>query len=171
KWSLDTLSADQEMSGPYNTELLTPDEIKTHVWSERTVFTRTHRRVVVLPYGMLLTRLYHHVMGEYPHLTSPQYIFYDRVMLSLGAPTAHKPRDDIGVKHGHHSASTSSTFHHDSSSCHNDDDVDMAMHDDGTSHQSTPSPTTYYHSIFPIMPETFVDAPENDQNMSTMFTR
>ncbi|GKE56079.1 hypothetical protein Tco_1495264, partial [Tanacetum coccineum] len=85
----------------------------------------------ILPYGMFLTRLYHHVMGDYPHLAGPQYVFYDRAMLYLDAPTTRKPRKDIGVKRGRQYTSSSSSFHHGSSSRRDDDDE--YMHDEGTS--------------------------------------
>ncbi|GKA20808.1 ribonuclease TUDOR 1-like protein [Tanacetum coccineum] len=98
-----------------------------------------------------------------------KYIIYDRVMLPLGALTAHKLRNDIGVKRGRHSTSFSSAFHYGSSSRPDDDDVDM--HDEGTFRQNIPSPTTYYHSLSPLVPETFVNLLENDQKMSTMFNR
>ncbi|GKC94916.1 hypothetical protein Tco_1160358 [Tanacetum coccineum] len=119
---------------------------------------------------MLLSRLYHHVMGDYPHLAGPRYVFYDLAMIYLDAPTTRKPRKYIGVKRGRQYTSSSSSFHHGSSSRRDDDDEDM--HDEGTSRQKrTPSPTTYYHYLSTIVPQTFVNPLKNDQTMSTMFIR
>ncbi|GJW03141.1 hypothetical protein Tco_1561997 [Tanacetum coccineum] len=192
EWSLDALSAEQETSGPYRTEIPTPDEIKTYVQSERVVFTRTYRgEVVPLHPNIILTKEVnpgmksreeiiqdnvfclggnrYHLPASLAHMlycvvTEKQYnltyfiakgmefvkyIFYDRVMLPLGAPIVRKPRNNIGAKRGRHSTSSSSAYHHGSSSHPDDDDVDM--HDEGTCHQSTLSPTTYHHSLSPII--------------------
>ncbi|GJY40619.1 protein kinase-like domain, concanavalin A-like lectin/glucanase domain protein [Tanacetum coccineum] len=72
EWSLDALLREHCLSSPYHTELPTPEDI------------RLSHRVYILPYGMLLTRLFRHVMAEYPDLHSDNYILDDRVMLSLG---------------------------------------------------------------------------------------
>ncbi|GKE73248.1 hypothetical protein Tco_1535289, partial [Tanacetum coccineum] len=45
--------------------------------AKRIEFVRS-RRGYILPYGMLLTRLFKHVMAEYPHLQSDQYVLIDR---------------------------------------------------------------------------------------------
>ncbi|GJX72934.1 hypothetical protein Tco_0311529 [Tanacetum coccineum] len=50
--------------------------------AKRIEFIRS-RRGYILPYGMLLTRLFRHVMDEYPRIQSDQYGFIDRVMLPL----------------------------------------------------------------------------------------
>nr|GFA70410.1 hypothetical protein [Tanacetum cinerariifolium] len=80
------------------------------------------RHGYILPYGMLLTRLFRHVMAEYPRIQSDQYILVDRVMLSLGAQRRRKLRKDIGVKCARHSTSSSFAFNHDSFSRQVDDD-------------------------------------------------
>ncbi|GJQ98381.1 hypothetical protein Tco_0009520 [Tanacetum coccineum] len=38
---------------------------------------------VILPYGMLLTRLFNHVVSNFPELAIDRYILYDRVMHPL----------------------------------------------------------------------------------------
>nr|GEV85324.1 zinc finger, CCHC-type [Tanacetum cinerariifolium] len=88
----------------------------------------------VLPYRMLLTRLFCLVMTQ-------------------------------GAKHRQSSAS-SSEFHHGTSYRHIDEDEDM--HDEGTSRLSTPSPTSYHDSLSLIIPETFKDPSEDEQNIETM---
>ncbi|GJW78847.1 hypothetical protein Tco_0140529 [Tanacetum coccineum] len=93
-------------------------------------FVRSRPRYI-LRYGMLLTHLFNLVMDEYLHLQGPQYLLFDIVMLSFGAPKQHKPRKDIGVKRSRHSTSSSSTFDHDSSSHQVDDDENVG--DEGTS--------------------------------------
>ncbi|GJR79235.1 hypothetical protein Tco_0150020 [Tanacetum coccineum] len=112
--------------------------------AKRIEFVR-RRRGYIFPYGMLLTRLFRHVMAEYLHLQSDQFVLIDRVMLPLGAPQQHKPRKDIGVKRARRSTSSSSAFDHGSSSRQVDDDETRV--DEGTSRVSTPSPTTYYNSL------------------------
>ncbi|GJS40142.1 hypothetical protein Tco_0565185 [Tanacetum coccineum] len=111
--------------------------------SKRIEFVR-RRRGYIFTYGMLLTRLFRHVMVEYLHLQSDQFVLIDRVMLSLGAPRQRKPRKDIGVKRARHST-FSSAFNHGFSS--RQVDGDETRVDEGTSRVSTPSPTTYYNSL------------------------
>ncbi|GJU07971.1 pentatricopeptide repeat-containing protein [Tanacetum coccineum] len=48
----------------------------------------------LLPYGMLLTRLFNHVVSNFPELAIDRYILYDRVMHSL-APITSERRDRI----------------------------------------------------------------------------
>ncbi|GJV60331.1 hypothetical protein Tco_1466431 [Tanacetum coccineum] len=156
EWSLDALLREQCPFGPYHTELPTHEEI------------RTSRRGYILPYGMLLTCMFRHVMAEYPHIQSDQFILVDRVMLYLGAPRQHKPRKDIGVKRAHHFTSSSCAFDHDSSSRQVDDDESRV--DIGTSRVSTPAPTTYYNSLHQDVPQIFSNPHPHKQNMENLFT-
>ncbi|GJX09058.1 hypothetical protein Tco_0198917 [Tanacetum coccineum] len=48
----------------------------------------------VMPYGMLLTRLFHYAMSTYPHLAGPYYRVVDRKMAPIGGPHVIKPRSD-----------------------------------------------------------------------------
>ncbi|GJX93167.1 hypothetical protein Tco_0347753 [Tanacetum coccineum] len=105
-----------------------------------------HARLI-LPYGMLLTYLFNHVMSNYPKLSNDQYVLYDRVMHPLVPHYEQKTRKDYGTKRGRPSTSafSSSAFDHPSSSHHVDEYDDK--NDEGTSRASTPSPTLFVNSL------------------------
>nr|GEV85727.1 retrovirus-related Pol polyprotein from transposon TNT 1-94 [Tanacetum cinerariifolium] len=92
---------------------------------------------LILPYGMLLTRLFDFIIDENRELKNESYVLYDRVMNPLAAQLERKARNDRGTRRGRHSTS-SSTFNEPSSSYLNDDDDDG--NNEGTSLASTPSP-------------------------------
>ncbi|GJQ95460.1 retrovirus-related pol polyprotein from transposon TNT 1-94 [Tanacetum coccineum] len=104
----------------------------------------TKQARLILPYGMLLTRLFKFIMNEYLELYNESYVLYDRVMNPLAAQLERKTRKDRGTRRGRHSTS-SSTFDQPSSSHLNDDDDDG--NDEGTSRASTPSPIRYVNSL------------------------
>ncbi|GJU83614.1 hypothetical protein Tco_1285979 [Tanacetum coccineum] len=101
----------------------------------------TKQKMLILPYGMLLTRLFKFTIRENPELENESYVLYDRVMTPLAARLERKPRRDCGTRRGRHSTSSSSTFDQPSSSHLNDDDDDG--NDEGTSRVSTPSSIRY----------------------------
>ncbi|GJX06288.1 hypothetical protein Tco_0194220 [Tanacetum coccineum] len=105
----------------------------------------TKQARLILPYGMLLTRLFTFIMNEYPELNNESYVLYDHVMTPLTAQLKRKPRRDRGMRRGRHSTSFSSAFDQPSSSHLNDDDDDG--NDEGTSLASTPSPIRYDNSL------------------------
>ncbi|GJW87894.1 hypothetical protein Tco_0163234 [Tanacetum coccineum] len=70
----------------------------------------TKQARLILPYGMLLTRLFTFIMNEYPELNNESYVLYDRVMTPLAAQLEQKLRRDRGMRRGHHSTSSSSAF-------------------------------------------------------------
>nr|GEV36628.1 pentatricopeptide repeat-containing protein [Tanacetum cinerariifolium] len=96
----------------------------------------TKKARLILPYGMLLTRLFDFIIDENPKLQNESYVLYDRVMNPLAAQLERKPRRDRGTTRGHHST-FSSIFNQPSSSHLNDDDNG---NNEGTSCASTPSP-------------------------------
>nr|GEZ36223.1 ribosomal protein L7Ae/L30e/S12e/Gadd45 [Tanacetum cinerariifolium] len=97
-----------------------------------------------LPYGMLLTRLFRHVMEHYPHLNNGIYNVVERVMRPLALRQTRRSRSD----HGKARHSVSSTFAHYNrgSSSHQEDDDE----DDGASRVSTPSLNTYLYYLGPL---------------------
>ncbi|GKA77325.1 hypothetical protein Tco_0783786 [Tanacetum coccineum] len=103
---------------------------------------------VNLPYGMLLTRLYRHIMDVYPHLDNGIYNAVDRVMRPLALVQTRKPQKDRGSQRPRHSTSSSSAYHHRSSSHQDINDEDVQ--NEGTSRVSTPSPTSYLNSLSPL---------------------
>ncbi|GJT54048.1 hypothetical protein Tco_0989102 [Tanacetum coccineum] len=104
----------------------------------------TKQSRLILPYGMLLTRLFKFIMNEYPELYNESYVLYDCVMTTLAAQLERKHRRDRGMSRGCHST-FSSTFDQPSSSHLNDDDDDG--NDKGTSCASTPSLIRYVNSL------------------------
>ncbi|GKB43237.1 hypothetical protein Tco_0888179 [Tanacetum coccineum] len=105
----------------------------------------TKQKRLILPYGMLLTRLFTFIMNEYPKLNNESYVLYDCVMTPLAAQLERKPRRDRGTRRGRHSTSFSSAFDQPSSFYLNDDDDDG--NDEGSSRESTPSPIHYVNSL------------------------
>ncbi|GJT33176.1 hypothetical protein Tco_0923595 [Tanacetum coccineum] len=106
----------------------------------------TKQKMLILPYGMLLTRLFKFVVRENPELENESYVLYDRVMTPLAAQLEQKPIRDRGTRRGRHSTSSSSAFDQPSSSYLNDDDDDDE-NDEGTSRAITPSPIRYVNSL------------------------
>ncbi|GJR51485.1 hypothetical protein Tco_1402006 [Tanacetum coccineum] len=68
----------------------------------------------LLPYGMLLTRLFKHVVSIFPELEIDHYISYDRVMHPLAPHYERKTRSDHGKKRPRESnaSSSSTTLNH-----------------------------------------------------------
>ncbi|GKF78773.1 hypothetical protein Tco_0234341 [Tanacetum coccineum] len=56
-----------------------------------------------LPYGMILTRLFHQIMDSFPHLDNGIYDIVDRVRCPLAVVQAHKPCKDCRIEKGRHS--------------------------------------------------------------------
>ncbi|GJU94469.1 retrovirus-related pol polyprotein from transposon TNT 1-94 [Tanacetum coccineum] len=113
----------------------------------------TKQARLILPYGMLLIRLFDFIIGENPELQNESYVLYDRVMNPLAAQLERKPRRDRGTRRGRQSTSSSSAFDQPSSSHLNDDDDDG--NDEGTSRASTPSPIRYVNSLTNQVPQVF----------------
>ncbi|GJR58053.1 hypothetical protein Tco_1500215 [Tanacetum coccineum] len=80
----------------------------------------------LLPYGMLLTRLFKHVVSVFPELAIDHYISNDRVMHPLAPHYERKTRSDHGKKRPCESnaSSSSTTLNHPSSSHPVDDTID-----------------------------------------------
>ncbi|GKE27746.1 hypothetical protein Tco_1443130, partial [Tanacetum coccineum] len=120
----------------------------------------TKKSRLILPYGMLLTRLFKFVMSESPELLNESYVLYDRVMNPLIAQQERNTRKDRGTTRGRYSTSSSSAFDQPSSSHLNDDDDDG--NDEGTSRASTPSPTRFVNSLTNKVPRVFQNPPNID---------
>ncbi|GJS44338.1 hypothetical protein Tco_0569381 [Tanacetum coccineum] len=110
----------------------------------------TKQARLLLPYGMLLTRLFTFIMNESLELNNESYVLYDHVMTPLAAQLERKLRRDRGMRRGRHSTSSSSTFDQPSSSHLNDDD-DYG-NNEGTSRAITPSPIRYVNSLTDQVP-------------------
>ncbi|GJY58382.1 hypothetical protein Tco_0458274 [Tanacetum coccineum] len=155
EWDLSSLSFFQETKGPYHPDLPTPEEIHQffqfqHLkrWEElireNVIESVRASPKVHLPYGMFSTRLFRYAMEHYPHLDNGIYNVVDQVMRPLALKQTRKPRSDRGK--AHHSVSSASAHHNCRSLSHHGDDDE----DDGASHASTPSPTTYLNFLSPL---------------------
>ncbi|GJY69489.1 retrovirus-related pol polyprotein from transposon TNT 1-94 [Tanacetum coccineum] len=127
----------------------------------------TKQARLILPYGMLLTRLFKYVMSESPELFNESYILYDCVMYPLTAQQERKTRKDYGTKRGRHSTSSSSAFDQPSSSHLNDDDGN----NEGTSRACTLSPTHFVNSLTNEVPRVFENPPNINLDMEPFYTR
>nr|GEZ15522.1 pentatricopeptide repeat-containing protein [Tanacetum cinerariifolium]GEZ15548.1 pentatricopeptide repeat-containing protein [Tanacetum cinerariifolium] len=131
----------------------------------------TKQAQLILPYGMLLTRLFDHVMSENPELSKDCYVLYHHIMYPLTTQQERKTQKDYGTKRGRPSTSTSSsfTFGQPSSSHHIDDDNDG--NDEGTSCASTPSPTHFVSSFSDDIHQVFSNPQNIYLNMKAFYTR
>ncbi|GJV83507.1 hypothetical protein Tco_1523405 [Tanacetum coccineum] len=123
----------------------------------------TKQKMLILPYGMLLTRLFKFIVRENLELENESYVLCDRVMNPLAAQLERKPRRDRDTRRGRHSTSSSPAFDQPSSSHLNDDDNDG--NDKGTSRASTPSPIRYVNSLTNQVPQVFQNPPNIDPHL------
>nr|GEV39081.1 hypothetical protein [Tanacetum cinerariifolium] len=126
----------------------------------------TKQSRLILPYGMLLTRLFKFVMSESPELLNESYVLYDRVIDPLTALQEQKTRNDHGMRRGRHSTSSSSAFNQPSSSHLNDDDGNGER----TSRASTPSHIRFVNSLTNDFPQIFQNPPNIDPYMEQFYT-
>ncbi|GJS39836.1 hypothetical protein Tco_0564879 [Tanacetum coccineum] len=124
---------------------------------------------VILPYRMLLTRLFNHIMSNSPELSDDRYILYDRIMHPLSRHYERKTRADHGMKICRHSTSSSTSSLVNPSSSHPIDDENVA-NDEGTSRASTPSPSRFVKSLSNDIPQIFSNLPNIDSNMEPLIS-
>nr|GEU64897.1 hypothetical protein [Tanacetum cinerariifolium] len=95
----------------------------------------------LLPYGMLLTRLFKHVVFISPELAIDHYLSHDRVKHPLAPHYERKTRSDHGKKRPRDSnaRSSSTTVNHPSSSRPLDDTIDENDEESFHSNSSSPS--------------------------------
>ncbi|GJT53026.1 hypothetical protein Tco_0988080 [Tanacetum coccineum] len=95
----------------------------------------------LLPYGMLLTRLFKHVVSVLTELAIDRYFSHDRVMHPLAPRYEQKTRSDHGKKRPckSNASSSSTTLNHRFSSHPLDDTLDE--NDDESFHSNSSSPS------------------------------
>ncbi|GKD78529.1 pentatricopeptide repeat-containing protein [Tanacetum coccineum] len=214
KWSLDDLPYSVPMSGPYQTNPPSPDDIKLLVQIERRgIITRIrHEQEIVVEDNQILTREITDVMktwvdiirenvfclgGNQDHVptclchmlfciaTSIQYNlayfiakrreFFTkqaRLILPYGMLLTRMfdhTRKDYDTRRGRTSTSSSSTFGQPSSSHPNDDDNDG--NDEETSRKSTHSPAHFVNLLTNEVPQVFSNPPNIDPDMEPFYTR
>ncbi|GJR34690.1 hypothetical protein Tco_1368301 [Tanacetum coccineum] len=98
----------------------------------------------LLPYGMLLTRLFKHVVSVSPELAFDHYLSHDRAMHPLAPHYERKTRADRGKKRPRESnaSSSSTTQNHPSSFLPLDHMVDE--NDDESFHSNSSSPSQQF---------------------------
>nr|GEU78003.1 copia protein [Tanacetum cinerariifolium] len=129
----------------------------------------TKQSRLILPYGMLLTRLFKYVISMNFELSNDHYVLYNRVMYPLTAQQERKTRKDYGTRRGRSSTSSSSAFGQPFSYHLNDDDNDGD--DEGTSRAITPSPTYFVNSLTNEVPRVFSNPPNIDPDIEPFYTR
>nr|GFA86503.1 pentatricopeptide repeat-containing protein [Tanacetum cinerariifolium] len=125
----------------------------------------------LLPYGMLLTRLFKHVVFIFPELVIDHYILYDRVMHPFAPHYERKMRSDRGKKRPHKSNASSSftTLNHPSLSHSLDDTIDK--NDDESFHSNSSSPTQNISSSSNVVPRVRQTPPHKSHNLNTYLSK
>ncbi|GKC41148.1 hypothetical protein Tco_1058870 [Tanacetum coccineum] len=113
----------------------------------------------ILPYGMLLTRLFTHIVSNLPESSNDRYILCDRVMHPLAPHYEQKTRSDHDTKRCRSSnpSSSSNVLHHPSLSHHTNENNDGS--DEESFYSNTPSPTQLVNSLSNIVPRVFENLP------------
>ncbi|GJZ99682.1 hypothetical protein Tco_0672233 [Tanacetum coccineum] len=95
----------------------------------------------LLPYEMLLTRLFKHVVSVFPELVIDHYLSHDRVMHPLAPHYERKTLSDHGKKRPRvsNASSSSTTLNHPSLSHPLDDTIDENDEESFHSNSSSPS--------------------------------
>ncbi|GKE20474.1 hypothetical protein Tco_1431986 [Tanacetum coccineum] len=121
----------------------------------------------LLPYGMLLTKLFNHVVLNFPELAIDRYILYDRDMHPLASHYERKTRLDHGTKRCRDSnpSSSSTALNHASLSHHLDENVDE--NDDESSHSNTLSLPQLINSLSNVVPRIFENLPHESQSLDS----
>ncbi|GJW94273.1 hypothetical protein Tco_0173945 [Tanacetum coccineum] len=103
----------------------------------------TKQARLILPYGMLLTRLFTFIMNEYPELNNESYVVIPLLLLPP-------------------------LINHFSSYLNNDDDDG---NNERTSHASTPFPIRYVNSLTNQVLQVFQNPPNIDPHLEPFYTR
>ncbi|GKD05494.1 hypothetical protein Tco_1180468, partial [Tanacetum coccineum] len=162
---LASLAFFQETEGPYHTDLPTPDDIRRFLQLERVESNRTIKELrqdmkrweeLIRENVFGLGSHRDHLLASLAHMLyciiaeeqyKLVYFFVKRIECARATPNANLPYGiDRGMPKGRYSISSSSSGHHLGSSSHYDED-DKNDEDEGTSHASTPSSSTYLNSL------------------------
>ncbi|GJV79219.1 hypothetical protein Tco_1515089 [Tanacetum coccineum] len=121
----------------------------------------------LLPYGMLLTRLFKHVVSVFPELAIDLYISHDRVMYPLAPHYERKTRSDHSKKRPRKSnaSSSSTTLNHPSSSHPLDDPSDED--DDESFHFNSSSPSQNISSSSNVVFRVHQNPPHESHYLNT----
>ncbi|GJT38793.1 hypothetical protein Tco_0938658 [Tanacetum coccineum] len=121
----------------------------------------------LLPYGMLLTRLFKHVVSIFPELEIDHYLSYDRVMHPLAPHYERKTQSDHGKKRPRDSnASSSSTTLNHPSSLHLLDDI-VDVNDEESFRSNSSSPSQNVSSLSNVVSRVRQNPPHESQHLNT----
>ncbi|GJZ05137.1 hypothetical protein Tco_0538412 [Tanacetum coccineum] len=125
----------------------------------------------LLPYGMLLTRLFKHVMSVFPELAIDRYISHDRVMHPSLLLSSEKTVTDRGKKRPRESnaSSSSTTLNHPSSSHKLDDTLDE--NDDESFHSNSSSSSQNISSSSNVVFRVSQNSPHESHNLNTHLSK
>ncbi|GKC28823.1 hypothetical protein Tco_1036117 [Tanacetum coccineum] len=153
-------------------EILTR-EIQPHMkpWvdiiRENAICLGGHKDHELLPYGMLLTRLFKHVVSVFRELAIDRYISHDRVMHPIAPHYERKTRSDHGKKRPRelNASSSSITLNHPSSSHPLDDTLDE--NDDESFHSNSSSPSQNISSSSNVVSRVCQNPPHESHYLNT----
>ncbi|GJU91790.1 retrovirus-related pol polyprotein from transposon TNT 1-94 [Tanacetum coccineum] len=121
----------------------------------------------LLPYGMLLTRLFKYVVSIFPELEIAHYLSYDRVMHPFGPYYEQKTRSDHGKKRPRDSnASSPSTTLNYPSSFHLLNDI-VDENDEESFHSNSSSHSQNVSSSSNAVPRFLQNPPHESQHLNT----
>nr|GEV69311.1 pentatricopeptide repeat-containing protein [Tanacetum cinerariifolium] len=125
----------------------------------------------LLPYGMLLTRLFKHVVSVFHELAIDHGISHDQVMHPLAPHYERKTRSNHGKRRPRESNanSSSTTLKHPSSSRSLDDIIDE--NDDESFHSNSSSPSQNISSSSNIVPRVHQNPPRESHNLNTYLSK
>nr|GEX25432.1 hypothetical protein [Tanacetum cinerariifolium] len=121
----------------------------------------------LLHYGMLLTRLFKHVVSVFLELAIDHCLSHDRVMHPFAPYYEQKTRPDHGKKRPHESSasSSSSTLNHPSSSRPLDGTIDV--NDEESFYSNSTSPSQNVSSLSNVVPRVRQNPPHVSHNLNT----
>ncbi|GJS85730.1 hypothetical protein Tco_0752271 [Tanacetum coccineum] len=124
----------------------------------------------LLPYGMLLTRLFKHVVSVSPELAFDHFLSHDRAMHPLAPHYERKTRADRGKKRPRESnaSSSSTTLNHPSSSLPLDHMVDE--NDDESFHSNSSSPSLQISSSSNVASRVRQNSSHESHDLNTLLS-
>ncbi|GJU48993.1 retrovirus-related pol polyprotein from transposon TNT 1-94 [Tanacetum coccineum] len=124
----------------------------------------------LLPYGMLLTRLFKHVVSVSPELAFDHFLSHDRAMHPLAPHYERKTRADRGKERsrGSNASSSSTTLNHPSSSLPLDHIVDE--NDDESFHSNSSSPSLQISSSSNVASRVRQNSSHESRDLNTLLS-
>nr|GEZ45087.1 hypothetical protein [Tanacetum cinerariifolium] len=125
----------------------------------------------LLPYGMLFTRLFKHVVSVFPELAIDHYLSHDQVMHPFAPHYDRKTRSDHCKKIPHESyvSSSSTTLNHPFSSGLLDDTIDV--NDEESFHSNSSSPSQNVSSSSNVVPRAHKNHPHESHNVNSYLSK